>query len=132
MEYLVIISLICLLLTALLSPCASSQIQVQSFHHKQANNEFQPASIPTLSRKLRFATIVGKKEGSHFMSNKKEEHISVKADHKEHVMVHGNRGTRQEWMEGSDGTDPSLFFTMDYSHVKRRSPIHNKSLPVGP
>lgn len=36
MEYLVIISLMGLVLSALLSPCAStSQIEVQSFHQKQ-------------------------------------------------------------------------------------------------
>ncbi|KAI7754128.1 hypothetical protein M8C21_014872 [Ambrosia artemisiifolia] len=44
------------------------------------------------------------------------------------VMVHiAARGTRQEWIEGSDSTHE--YFTMDYSHVKRRSPIHNKSFP---
>lgn len=36
-------------------------------------------------------------------------------------------GTRQEWVEGGD---TSQYFTMDYSHVKRRRPIHNKSLPA--
>lgn len=35
----------------------------------------------------------------------------------------------QEWKEG---IDPSHFFTMDYSHIRRRRPIHNKSLPVAP
>ncbi|XAR65318.1 hypothetical protein NMG60_11009403 [Bertholletia excelsa] len=42
----------------------------------------------------------------------------------------GRRGTRQEWVE--EGPDASLFFTMDYSKVRRRRPIHNKSIPVGP
>lgn len=41
----------------------------------------------------------------------------------------GNKGTRQEWMEEED---PSQYFTMDYNRVKRRRPIHNKKLPVGP
>ncbi|KAK9934948.1 hypothetical protein M0R45_022069 [Rubus argutus] len=43
-------------------------------------------------------------------------------------VVHRSRsGTRQEWMEGDD-EDTSAFFTMDYSKVRRRRPIHNKSL----
>lgn len=41
----------------------------------------------------------------------------------------GSKGTRQEWMESDD---PSQYFTMDYNRVKRRRPIHNKQLPVGP
>lgn len=41
------------------------------------------------------------------------------------VIVHVAKGTRQEWIEGSDTTHE--FFTMDYSHVRRRWPIHNKS-----
>ncbi|CAL1360096.1 unnamed protein product [Linum trigynum] len=29
-------------------------------------------------------------------------------------------------------TEDQGFFTMDYSHVKKRRPIHNKSFPTGP
>lgn len=39
-------------------------------------------------------------------------------------------GTWREWVEA--GGDTSQFFTMDYSHVRRRRPIHNKSLPLAP
>lgn len=46
---------------------------------------------------------------------------------KDEVVLHGSKGTWQEWAEG---TDTSNFFTMDYSKVKRRRPIHNKSIPV--
>ncbi|KAL3751480.1 hypothetical protein ACJRO7_012329 [Eucalyptus globulus] len=47
------------------------------------------------------------------------------------TMTHGKdqRGTWREWVEGAD---PTQYFTMDYSQVRRRRPIHNKSLPVGP
>ena len=48
---------------------------------------------------------------------------------KEPGLRRGRGGTMQEWMEGAD---MSQFFTMDYSHVRRRRPIHNKSVPVGP
>lgn len=36
------------------------------------------------------------------------------------------KGTRQEWME------EEVAFTMDYHRVRRRRPIHNKQVPVGP
>ncbi|XP_019257919.1 PREDICTED: uncharacterized protein LOC109236163 isoform X2 [Nicotiana attenuata] len=41
------------------------------------------------------------------------------------IMVHARKGTRQEWVEGKDTSD---FFTMDYHWVRRRRPIHNKSI----
>jgi hypothetical protein len=55
---------------------------------------------------------------------------SSKVD-KEQVVVHGSRGsTWQEWMD--ERADTSEFYTMDYSQVRRRRPVHNKSMPVGP
>lgn len=45
---------------------------------------------------------------------------------KEKESVQRSSGTRQEWMEGEDTSE---FFTMDYSKVRRRLPIHNKSRP---
>ena len=54
-----------------------------------------------------------------------------KGGEKGHIHASSSRGTRQEWVEGSD-VNVSQFFTMDYSHVRRRRPIHNKSLPVAP
>lgn len=55
---------------------------------------------------------------------------SSKVD-KEQVVVHGSKGsTWQEWMD--EGADRSEFYTMDYSQVRRRRPVHNKSMPVGP
>jgi hypothetical protein len=56
--------------------------------------------------------------------------ITGKESKKKQNMEIGNKGTRQEWMEEAD--DPSQYFTMDYTRVKRRRPIHNKKLPVGP
>ncbi|KAF3431633.1 hypothetical protein FNV43_RR26364 [Rhamnella rubrinervis] len=132
MELVAMTTLMCLALSAaLFTPCASLPIdhEVQSSHSQQAS-EFQ-VEIPTLSRKLRFTqdlTVVVGREGSDMITSNKEqkENLQGKADDKEHVMMHGNRGTRQELVEV---TDPSMFFTMDYSQVKRRPPIHNKSLP---
>ncbi|XP_060215045.1 uncharacterized protein LOC132641923 [Lycium barbarum] len=39
--------------------------------------------------------------------------------------VHARKGTRQEWIEEKDTSE---FFTMDYHWVRRRRPIHNKSI----
>jgi len=55
--------------------------------------------------------------------------ITGKQNMKKQNMEVGTKGTRQEWMESDD---PSQYFTMDYNRVKRRRPIHNKQLPVGP
>lgn len=37
-------------------------------------------------------------------------------------------GTWKEWVEAG-ASHKSDFFTMDYSHVRRRQPIHNKFVP---
>ncbi|CAN1794969.1 hypothetical protein LINPERHAP1_LOCUS20458 [Linum perenne] len=34
--------------------------------------------------------------------------------------------------EEGEGTDTTQYWTMDYSRVRKRRPIHNKSLPRGP
>ncbi|XP_031272760.1 probable root meristem growth factor 8 isoform X2 [Pistacia vera] len=116
------------------APCASSlHIQVQSSHEKAI--EIQLSDLPTLPRKLRVTAEVTVKQhgGPETMSRNNQESEPVQAGkktyNKEKGEMHGGKGTRQEWVEG---TDTSQYFTMDYSHVKRRRPIHNKSLPVGP
>ncbi|KAL4363644.1 hypothetical protein GQ457_04G010720 [Hibiscus cannabinus] len=78
---------------------------------------------PLLPRKLRFSeeqAFKGKVAvAQHSISStKKKEAVSGKAKQKE-------QGRRPEWGEED-------YFTMDYSHVRRRRPIHNKSLPLGP
>lgn len=52
------------------------------------------------------------------------------AKQKEEATVRGSRGRRQQWKEG--GPDLSHYLTMDYSNVRRRRPIHNKSFPAAP
>ncbi|XP_010320835.1 uncharacterized protein [Solanum lycopersicum] len=46
-------------------------------------------------------------------------------EHEAAEMVNARKGTRQEWVEGKDTSE---FFTMDYHWVRRRRPIHNKSV----
>lgn len=59
--------------------------------------------------------------GTKPLIHKEEEEEGVEVKHR------SSSGTWQEWME-SDDEDTSAFFTMDYSKVRRRRPIHNKSL----
>ncbi|KAF7132111.1 hypothetical protein RHSIM_Rhsim09G0122000 [Rhododendron simsii] len=129
MELIVITLTLCVSLSVLLTPSASQQIHVQSSYH-------------TIPRKLRlleevrtststFVLILESYGRSHsrgifYVTGR----VPGKQHRKESGMVRGRgSGTMQEWKEG---IDPSHFFTMDYSHVTRRRPIHNKLLPVAP
>ncbi|CAL5338544.1 unnamed protein product [Camellia sinensis] len=134
MELIIVITTLCICLSVLLTPCASQQIQVQSSHDQAKDVKF---SLLTLPRKLRVieeaatvhATVNEDKELLSY--SKQRASLSGKQHNKEADMKFGRRGTWQEWVE--EGTDRTQFFTMDYSHVRRRRPIHNKSsVPVGP
>ncbi|KAG4165749.1 hypothetical protein ERO13_A13G088200v2 [Gossypium hirsutum] len=132
MELIVSITVLCFTFLALQTPCTSLQIKLQSSDEQAKGVHL--SQYPTLPRKLRFteeAVAFKGNEAHHSIRNSKQkENASGKAYQKERGTVHASRGTRQEWMES--GTDISQYFTMDYSHVRRRRPIHNKSLPVGP
>ncbi|XP_040940696.1 protein GOLVEN 6 [Gossypium hirsutum] len=111
MELIVSITVLCFTFLALQTPCTSLQIKLQSSDEQGK-------------------TFKGNEAHHSIRNSKQKENASGKAYQKERGTVHASRGTRQEWMES--GTDISQYFTMDYSHVRRRRPIHNKSLPVGP
>ncbi|KAJ6899527.1 root meristem growth factor 8 [Populus alba x Populus x berolinensis] len=112
-------------------------------HEKQSSQQHAAddrikLSVPTvLPRKLRVlldqevAVKSYAARSSTSLHKQKGDSAPGKAYHKEQNGVHGGRpaGTWREWVEG---TDTSHFFTMDYTQVRRRRPIHNKSLPVGP
>ncbi|KAL4639846.1 uncharacterized protein LOC142626872 [Castanea sativa] len=131
---LIVMTTLCFVLLALLTPSASLQIQVQPSHEKA--NELQHYSLPALPRKLRlFEEVTVKEYGGQDSTSYNVEYVAgkqAKHDNKEQVnnVVHGNKGTWREWVER--GADESEFYTMDYSSVRRRRPIHNKSMPVTP
>ncbi|ESW25464.1 hypothetical protein PHAVU_003G038200 [Phaseolus vulgaris] len=135
MELLIIITLLSLSLSYL-PPTCSSQIPLQPSLHLQDDNIGAVStklqlSLPTVPRKLRFTEKV-KEDGAatDLGPHKQEDSFAAeKQYHRKQNMVLGNKGTRQEWMEVDD---PSQYFTMDYARVRRRRPIHNKKLPVGP
>ncbi|KAM5567497.1 hypothetical protein ABKV19_015525 [Rosa sericea] len=137
------VTMLCILLSTLLTPCAYSlQIQVQPWSKVAAKKEVQVSQLHALPRKLRLteieATVVGQEGQDSAPNHKKQPNQNVLAAgtkpliHKEEeegveVKHRSSSGTWQEWME-SDDEDTSAFFTMDYSKVRRRRPIHNKSL----
>ncbi|KAK9191544.1 hypothetical protein WN943_020157 [Citrus x changshan-huyou] len=123
----VITSVLCISLYLSQTPFASLEIQLQPTHDVQAK-EVQLSRL-TLPRKLRVLTAEVKGlEAQDKMTHKED--VSAgntnRLNNKEQGVKPGG-GTRQEWVEGGD---TSQYFTMDYSHVKRRRPIHNKSLPA--
>ncbi|WJX57964.1 hypothetical protein P8452_43468 [Trifolium repens] len=133
MELIKIITFLSLLFSSLQHSFSSSQIQSHPPLVGGVVNAHQQLSLPTMHRKLRIFTkkIKESDEARDFVSHKeKDSLLGGKESKKKQNMEVGNKGTRQEWMEEAD--DPSQYFTMDYTRVKRRRPIHNKKLPVGP
>ncbi|XP_061363076.1 uncharacterized protein LOC133306724 [Gastrolobium bilobum] len=138
MTMIIIITLLSIFFSALLPTCSSLQIQLQPSllqHEGAVNAHKQQLSLPTLPRKLKFAEKVKEYDEARDLASHKQEDSLPAATftgrqyHRKQNMVLGNKGTRQEWMEGDDHSE---YFTMDYTSVRRRRPIHNKQLPVGP
>ncbi|QHO42360.1 uncharacterized protein LOC107489602 [Arachis duranensis] len=139
-----IIIIITLLLCFHYFSCASLQIhQFQSsLHHQGGVNAAhqQKISLPkTVPRKLRFTDEKVEEyddevvvRDNNIASHEQKGSLAAGKQHNRNQnMVLGSKGTRQEWTEiRSD--DSSQYFTMDYARVRRRRPIHNKKLPVGP
>ncbi|PQP96895.1 uncharacterized protein Pyn_13976 [Prunus yedoensis var. nudiflora] len=126
--------IIVLSFSALLTPCTSLHIQLQPSNKQAAANDELQVSLPTLPRKLRFTEKIAGQEGKDSAPpNKQNEIFSAAGSNdikpkfqKEKESVQRSSGTWQEWMEGENTSE---FFTMDYSKVRRRRPIHNKSRP---
>ncbi|CAK9142470.1 unnamed protein product [Ilex paraguariensis] len=126
MELIKVITVVCIGLSVMLTPCASQKIQIQSYHEQAQDLQL----IHTLPRKLKLNEEVITSSGNKDLvpSNKQKEVSSDKLHLTEENKLHSRKGTWREWVE--EGTETSQFFTMDYTHVRRRRPIHNKALPV--
>ncbi|KAK4841520.1 hypothetical protein QYF36_005796 [Acer negundo] len=134
MELLLVITVLCFSFSLFQSPGVSLDIQMEPSLQNGAVNEVQQLYVSTvqLPRKLRFtAEVTVNGHGETLLSHKKhkEEEVAPGSGKQYKEKENGSKGTWKEWVEG---TDTSQYFTMDYSHVKRRRPIHNKSLPVVP
>ncbi|QCD90184.1 hypothetical protein DEO72_LG4g1139 [Vigna unguiculata] len=138
MEMLIIITLLTFSFSYLLpTPTCSSQIHLQPSSLQLQDDDTGEVdanlqlSLPAVPRKLRFTEKVKEDEKARDLGPHKQDDsfAAEKQYHRKQNMVLGNKGTRQEWMEVDD---PSQYFTMDYTRVRRRRPIHNKKLPVAP
>ncbi|XP_052187770.1 uncharacterized protein LOC127798317 [Diospyros lotus] len=118
---LVVITTLCLCLSALLPLCSSQQFEVP-----------EAQALPKrlrLTEELATAKMNGDEELMPYNHQKAD--LSRKHNEEE-SRVQARVGTWREWSEMGAGS--SEFFTMDYSHVRRRRPIHNKNkrLRAGP
>nr|GMD25580.1 probable root meristem growth factor 8 [Ipomoea batatas]GMD51992.1 probable root meristem growth factor 8 [Ipomoea batatas] len=129
-----VITALCLILTA------QEALGNTVSRDDQGTDNKQQIQFPAVNpRKLKLtndaATVKSYGDDSHYHPttvNKQEVALSGEKRHGREGKVgrHARKGTRQEWMEGSDrDTDMSEFYTMDYHWVRRRRPIHNKSFP---
>ncbi|PWA45095.1 hypothetical protein CTI12_AA520610 [Artemisia annua] len=128
----IIVTMLCIALSLLLAVNAASihanQLQAS---HELANDHYHH-DHQALPRKLMVNYKVEGYEDKDLEPLDEKNTASSGESHKGgkkevRLMVHAAKGTRQEWLEGSDPTHE--FFTMDYGRVKRRRPIHNKSFP---
>ncbi|KAK4260958.1 hypothetical protein QN277_004015 [Acacia crassicarpa] len=140
MELVMIITVLISIFFSSLHPHCSASLQLPLMKpplQSQVNAHY--LSLPPFPRKLMSTEqqVVGHEEATQGASRKNDKEISSgKEEEKKEKMkvVVGKKkkkktGTRQEWVEGED---PSQYFTMDYSRVRRRRPIHNKNIPVAP
>ncbi|XP_021717870.1 uncharacterized protein LOC110685642 [Chenopodium quinoa] len=109
--------LLCLFYSLLLKPCTS--FQLDGVH----------PSITSLPRKLNAIDKVHTKVTK--TSKHVESHMKAKKEILDELQkkdVNMMQITGDKWREWEEVHDPTELFTMDYRRVRRRRPIHNKSL----
>ncbi|KAL2546593.1 uncharacterized protein Fot_15826 [Forsythia ovata] len=116
----------------MLAPCASDQEQPRK--SLQQVNHAQFSTIPSLPRKFKLkeeANVKSTAAGKDFVPYTKP--MDASSGNKLHLkkdnLMHAAKGTWREWVEGDNKSE---YFTMDYTWVRRRRPIHNKQVPVAP
>ncbi|KAI9091977.1 hypothetical protein K1719_027912 [Acacia pycnantha] len=139
MELVMIITVLISIFFSSLLPHCSASLQLPLMKPPlQSQVNAHHLSLPPFPRKLMSTQqqVLEHDEATQGASrNNDKENFSGKEEEKEEKMkmVVGKKkkktGTRQEWVAGED---PSQYFTMDYSSVRRRRPIHNKNIPVAP
>ncbi|KAL4280152.1 hypothetical protein GQ457_03G011510 [Hibiscus cannabinus] len=127
----IFIGVLCFSFFALQTPCISLQIQSQSSNEQAEKGvQLSPPALLVVPRKLRFTEeLAGRIHQENISSTKKTEDVSGEIEDGGHAGISKQKeqGRRQQWVGGSGD-----YFTTDYSGVRRRCPIHNKSSPVGP
>ncbi|KAI3817123.1 hypothetical protein L1987_10912 [Smallanthus sonchifolius] len=114
------IMLLCVRVSVLMTSNATFLLsnQIQACHELGYD---QKVLSPKLSRKLMLKNMdegYGDQELVFYNDKKKALNVGETWKREEEVMV-----------IGAQGSDPTEFTTMDYSHVRRRRPIHNNSSP---
>ncbi|XP_028761902.1 probable root meristem growth factor 8 [Neltuma alba] len=133
MELVMIITVLSIFFSGLLPHCsASPQLPLMKPPLQYQVNGHQ-LFLPPFPRKLMSTEQQVKKLEATLDASRKDdkENFPGKEEEREQKtkVVGKKKGTREEWEEGDD---PSQYFTMDYSRVRRRRPIHNKNIPVAP
>ncbi|XP_074338627.1 uncharacterized protein LOC141676810 isoform X2 [Apium graveolens] len=131
MEHFIIITvIICIASSVLFTPCDSL-----SGTHAGSDNSHHLTHPAVLPRKLRprkgHEVSINKDYNGGHQDMAKQDAFSGKEPKNGAKKRQASIETWREWME-AEGSDTSQYFTMDYSRVRRRRPIHNKSLPVAP
>ncbi|XP_042020712.1 uncharacterized protein LOC121768311 [Salvia splendens] len=87
----------------------------------------------SLPRKLKLLEVANVKglayNGIMLQKRLLEDSAGEKRIGKEDEVMTTKRGTWREWVESPNKSE---YFTMDYSWVRRRRPIHNKHIPLIP
>ncbi|CAA2977492.1 Hypothetical predicted protein [Olea europaea subsp. europaea] len=112
----------------MLASCVSDQEQLQKSLPQVNHAQF---TIPSLPRKFNLKEEVKSAADKDFVPRAKPMDSSSgnRLHPKEQNLIHAARGTWREWVEGANKSE---YYTMDYSWVRRRRPIHNKQVPVAP
>ncbi|GAA0146704.1 hypothetical protein LIER_42919 [Lithospermum erythrorhizon] len=126
----IIMTTLSILLSFLSSSCASNK-------DGEHGHGVQLSTPPGLPRKLKVneeAIMVKGSEKKDVMvvetPKKQNEGLSGKSYRQEAKNRHGNKGSSSSSGKGLDEGDDFEFFTMDYRRVRRRRPVHNKSVPT--
>ncbi|KAL1568527.1 protein GOLVEN 6-like [Salvia divinorum] len=112
---------------------SSDNVNVQE--SLQQYGQQQPQLLVLLPRKLKLLQVTDVKSSAYkeIMLPKKLLEGSAGGgkgiEKEEEVMSTTKRGTWREWVESPNKSE---YFTMDYSWVGRRRPIHNKQIPLLP
>ncbi|PIA57635.1 hypothetical protein AQUCO_00600393v1 [Aquilegia coerulea] len=122
MEFLTVFKTLCIALSFVLNaPCVSS------FEYVHGVDSTHTTKLP---RKLGLMkdSIVNTYASETFIPDINKKGTLPGRPQATRLELDGKRGTRQKWVDAHMWQ----YFTMDYSHVRRRRPVHNKSRPIRP
>ncbi|KAF6140044.1 hypothetical protein GIB67_001785 [Kingdonia uniflora] len=128
MEVALVITSLCVILSLLVSQCSCSSDQTPLVPSHELGHDAKLAQNKP-PRKLRpFEEPIVNTNKSKNLIPGANENVALQGKQYHHQsMLDGRKGTRQNWLEKNSWQ----YFTMDYARVRRRRPIHNKSITLG-